>query len=130
MFGGFELRHILGLIVASTMTFGGTWPLFDARGAMLEFGLPARIADTPAASPVMVINGVRTTIIGLLVFTFYSRNQLDLVDLVMAVTGTYAGLVDSYVVWKEGNSRKAVFRLVSSGLLAAWGWAGWTSPRG
>ena len=111
------------------MTFGGIWPLFDARGAMLEFGLPARIADTPASSPVMVINGARTTIIGLLVFTFYSRNQLDLVDLVMAVTGTYAGLVDSYVVWKGGNSRKAVFRLVSSGLLAAWGWAGWTSPR-
>lgn len=110
------------------MTFGGMWPIFDARGAILEFGFPARIADTPAAAPVMVIGSARTTCIGLLVFLFYSRNQLDLVDQVMAVIGAYAGLVDSYVVWKEGRPRKAVFRLVSSWLLAAWGFAGLTAP--
>ena len=61
----------------------------------------------------MVIGQARTACIGLLVFLFYSRNQLDLIDLVMAVTGTYAGLVDGYVVWKEGNPRKATFRLIT-----------------
>lgn len=109
------------------MTFGGMWPIFNAKGSLLEFGFPARIADTPEAAPVMVIGCARTTCIGLLVFLFYSRNQLDLVDQVMAVTGAYAGLVDSYVVWKEGRPRKAIFRLVSSWLIAAWGFAGLTA---
>ncbi|POS72637.1 hypothetical protein DHEL01_v208965 [Diaporthe helianthi] len=128
MSNSFEYRHIPGLIVATTMTFGGMWTFFNARAALLEFGFPARIAHVPEAAPVTIVGQARTTIIGVLVFIFYSRNQLDLVDLVMAVTGTYAGLVDSYIVWREGKPRKALFRLISSGLLAAWGWAGWTSP--
>lgn len=111
------------------MTFGGMWPAFNASGAMREFGFPARIADAPAAAPVMVIGQARGTVIGLLVFLFYSRNQLDLVDDVTAVTAAYCAVVDAYVVWKEGERRNAVFRLVSSGMLAAWGYAGMTSPR-
>lgn len=91
--------------------------MFNAKGAMQEFGFPDKIASAPAAGPVMVIGQVRGTIIGLLVFLFYSRNQLALVDTVMAVTGAYAGLADSYVVWKEGNPRQVLFRLVSSGLV-------------
>lgn len=101
--------------------------MFNARGAMQEFGFPARIASAPAAGPVMVIGQARGTVIGLLVFLFYSRNQFELVDTVMAVTGAYAGLVDSYVVWKEGNPRHALFRLISSGLISLWGYAGWTA---
>lgn len=97
---------------------------------MQEFGFAARIANAPAAGPVMIIGQARGTIIGLLVFLFYSRNQLELVDTVMAVTGLYAGLVDSYVVWKEGNGRYAAFRLISSGLISAWGFAGLTVGRG
>lgn len=114
--------------VASTMTFGGLWPIFNARGAMREFGFPARTAGAPAAAPVMVTGAARTTCIGLLVFLFYSRSQFDLVDQVMAVTGTWAGLVDCVVVWEEGNPRHAIFRIVSSWLLAAWGLAGLTAP--
>lgn len=111
------------------MTFGGIWPLFNAEGAMLDFGFPAHIAKNPAAAPVMKVNGVRTTVIGLLTFLFYSRGQLELVDTVMAVTGAYAGLVDTYLVWKEGYPRWAAFRFISSGFLAAWGYAGLTSAR-
>lgn len=77
----------------------------------------------------MVIGQARGTVIGLLVFLFYSRNRLDLVDEVTAVTAAYCGLVDSCAVWKEGERRNAVFRLVTSGMLAAWGYAGMTSPR-
>lgn len=93
--------------------------MFNPKGAMQEFGFPDKIASAPTSGPVMVIGQVRGTIIGLLVFLFHSRNQLALVDTVMAVTGAYAGLVDSCVVWKEGNPRHALFRFVSSGLIAA-----------
>lgn len=70
---------------------------------MHELGFPARIADAPTATPVKVVGQACGTNIGLLTFVFYSRSHLDLVDLVMAMTGIYCGLVDSYVVWREGN---------------------------
>ncbi|KAJ7033127.1 hypothetical protein C8F04DRAFT_1210959 [Mycena alexandri] len=129
MFEHFSPRHLPALFITTTMTLGGMWPMLNARRAMLEFGLPARIAENPAAAPVMVVGTVRTTIIGLLMLNFYARGQLEVVDTIMAVTGAYAGLVDSYVVWEEGNPSKAVFRLVSSWLIAAWGVAGMTAGR-
>ncbi|ROW10659.1 hypothetical protein VPNG_05110 [Cytospora leucostoma] len=129
MFEQFSLRHIPAVIdsTASTMTLGGIWPMLNPSGAMREFGFPSRIANAPAAAPVMVTGQVRTTAIGLLVSIFYCQGRLDVVDTVMAVTGAYAGLVDSYVVWREGGGPPmALFRLVSSGLIAAWGFAGLT----
>ncbi|KAI1426750.1 hypothetical protein F5Y12DRAFT_255415 [Xylaria sp. FL1777] len=123
------VKHIPALIVASTMTFGGMWSLFHASDAALEFGFPRRIAATPAVAPVFTVGNARTTTIGLLTFIFYARNQLDVVDTIMAVTGAYCGLVDSYVVWKEGNPRKAAFRLASSGFLSACGFFGLTASR-
>ncbi|KAH8896715.1 hypothetical protein GQ53DRAFT_743328 [Thozetella sp. PMI_491] len=109
------------------MTFGGMWPLFDPRGAMLEFGFPARIAEAPAAGPVFAVGNVRTTVLGTLMLTYYFRGKMDVVDTILAVTGGYAGLVDSYIVWREGQTGNAIFRLISSGLLSAWGFAGWTA---
>ena len=129
MFEHFELRHIPTLFTATVMTFGGMWSYFDARAAMLEFGLPDRIASTPAASAVMKINNARTTVIGMCLYTLYFRRELAACDTILAILGAYAGLVDSYVVWKEGNPRKAMFRLVSSGLVSAVGIAGWTAGR-
>ncbi|KAI0866726.1 hypothetical protein F4860DRAFT_1052 [Xylaria cubensis] len=125
----FKFRYIPALIVASTMTFGGMWPLVDPRGSMLEFGLPPRIANAPAAAPVFKSGNARTTVIGLLTFFFYAQNQLEVVDTIMAITGAYCGLVDSYVVWKEGNPRQAVFRFMSSGFLSACGFWGLTAGR-
>jgi hypothetical protein len=54
---------------------------------------------------------------------------MDVVDTFMGVMGAWAGVVDSYVVWKEGDPSKAIFRLVSSWLIAAWGFAGMTAGR-
>jgi hypothetical protein len=122
----FHPRHLPGLLVASTMTFGGMWPFFNAPAAMLEFGLPARIATAPTSFPVFVVGNARTTSIGLMTFYFYSRGQFDVVDVIMAIGGAYCGLVDSYVVWREGKPGKAVFRLVASGFLSAWGFLGLT----
>ncbi|KAI1162482.1 hypothetical protein F5B18DRAFT_652610 [Nemania serpens] len=129
MFEHFHPRHIPALLAGTTMTFGGMWPIFDAPGAMREFGFPDRIAAAPEAAPVMVTGNVRTTIIGLLMLLFYSRGQYDTLDTFLAVTGAYAGLLDSYVVWREGRPGQAVFRLVSSGFLSLWGILGWTAGR-
>ncbi|KAI0391872.1 hypothetical protein F5Y17DRAFT_387856 [Xylariaceae sp. FL0594] len=130
MFEHFHPRHIPALIAGTTMAFGGMWPMLDPRGAMRDFGFPARIANCPEAAPVMVTGNVRTTVLGFLMLLFYSRRQLDLLDTFMAVTGAYAGLVDCYVVWRTGNRKHAVFRLVSSGLISAWGFLGWTAGAG
>ena len=129
MFEHFEPRHIPALFAATVMTFGGMWSFLDARGAMLEFGLPERIASTPAAAAVMHINNARTTVFGMCMYAFYFRRDLAACDTILAILGAYAVLVDSYVVWKEGNPRKAAFRLASSGLLSAVGFAGWTAGR-
>lgn len=129
MFEHFEPRHIPALFTATVMTFGGTWSYFDARGAMLEFGLPDRIANTPSAAAVMHLTNARTTVLGMCLYTLYFRRQLAACDTILAVLGAYAGVVDSYVVWKEGNPRKAAFRLVSSWMISAAGLAGWTAGR-
>ncbi|KAI1262871.1 hypothetical protein F5Y18DRAFT_429742 [Xylariaceae sp. FL1019] len=122
----FRLRHIPALIAGTTMIFGGMWPMIDPRGAMRDFGFSSHIADSPEAAPVMITGSVRTTVLGMLVLLFYSRGQMDVVDTLLAVTGTYAGLVDSFIVWREGNLGHAVFRLFNSGFISAWGIMGWT----
>ncbi|KAI0200754.1 hypothetical protein F4808DRAFT_150803 [Astrocystis sublimbata] len=124
-----KLNHVPALIVATTMTFGGLYSLLNPHGTLSEFGFPPRIAETPAAASPFKVGNVRTTVIGLLTYIFYFRNQLEVVDTILAVTGAYCGLVDSLLVWKEGNKQKAVFRLVSSGFLAACGFLGATAGR-
>lgn len=96
---------------------------------MLEFGLPERIASTPQAAAVMQINNARTTTVGMCMYALYFTRQVTACDTVLAILGAYAGLVDSWVVWRESNPHKAAFRLVSSGLLSAAGFAGLTSGR-
>ncbi|KAI0520764.1 hypothetical protein F5B22DRAFT_50765 [Xylaria bambusicola] len=130
MLGHFQFSHIPALFAGSAMAFGGVWPMFDAPAAMREFGFPAHVANTPAAAPVFVVGNVRTTCLGFLMLLFYARRQLTVVDTCLAVTGAYAGLVDSYVVWKQGNPRMALFRLASSAFLSAWGFLGWTAAAG
>ncbi|KAM7189341.1 hypothetical protein V8F33_010120 [Rhypophila sp. PSN 637] len=124
----FSLRHIPALFQASTTTFGGIWPLFNARGAILEFGFPERVAGEPATHPIMAIGMARTTVLGLLLFLFYFRGQYREVDTLMAVMGFYVGIVDSWFVWKEtGLLGWPAFRLVASWFFGAWGLAGMTA---
>ncbi|PTB73970.1 hypothetical protein M440DRAFT_1339175 [Trichoderma longibrachiatum ATCC 18648] len=122
----FTPRHIMPLLVASATTFGGLWPFWSPKNAMLEFGLPESIAASRAAHPVMVLCSARTTALGMLMFAFYRQKELAAVDTVMSVMGAYLGLVDGYVCWKEGMTGKAVFRCVSGMAIAAWGLAGLT----
>ncbi|KAI0016042.1 hypothetical protein F4780DRAFT_714981 [Xylariomycetidae sp. FL0641] len=128
MFDDFAPRHLPLLFAATTTTFGGMWSLWDAPAAMRAFGLPERVAAAAAAAaPVMNINNARTTALGLCMWTFYLTRQRRAADTVLMIFGAYAGLVDTWVVWKQGRPRKALFRLVGSFLLSAAGWAGWTA---
>ncbi|KAI1098280.1 hypothetical protein F4804DRAFT_132007 [Jackrogersella minutella] len=128
MFEHFKLRHIPPLFVACSTIFGGLWPIFNAKAAMLEFGFPEYIANSSPAYPVMVSQSIRTSAMGLIMFTFYSQNKLGEVDTVMAIMGTYLGIADAYVLWVDSRE-KAVFRLVCGLLIGAWGLAGLTTGR-
>ena len=99
---------------------------FNAEYAILEFGLPERIAISKAAQSIMIISSARTTAIGLSLFTFYFQEKLAAVDTILAILG-YVGLVDGYVCWLEDVPSKAVLRTVSGALIAAWGWFGMTA---
>ncbi|KAI1411795.1 hypothetical protein F5Y13DRAFT_51246 [Hypoxylon sp. FL1857] len=128
MFEHFKLRHIPPLFVACSTAFGGLWPIFDAKAAMLEFGFPEYIANSPLTYPVMVSQSIRTSTLGLIMLIFYSQNKLAEVDTIMAVMGTYIGVMDGYVLSVDSPT-KAVFRVVSGLLIGAWGLAGLTRGR-
>ena len=103
-------------------------PFFNAESAILEFGLPKRIAISKPAQAVMITSSARITAIGMALFTFYFQGTLEAVDTVLAIIG-YVGLVDGYVCWREGVPDKSVFRTASGLLIAAWGWYGMTTGR-
>ncbi|KAJ6537701.1 hypothetical protein B0H19DRAFT_1003421 [Mycena capillaripes] len=124
--GNFALRHIPALFIATTTTFGGLIPFFSAERAMLEFGLPPRIASSPPAQAVMITSSTRITAIGLLLFTFYFQNKLEAVDTVLVTLG-YIGLSDAYVCWREGVPKRGLVRVASGMAFAVWGWLGMTA---
>ncbi len=126
MFANFALRHIPPLLVATALTFGGLMPFFNAEYAILEFGLPKRIAMSKPAQSIMIVSSARTTAIGLALFTFYFQKEFVAVDTMLAILG-YVGLVDGYVCWLEDVPYQAVFRTISGALIAAWGWFGTTA---
>ncbi|CAG8981796.1 hypothetical protein HYALB_00004739 [Hymenoscyphus albidus] len=121
----FALGHIPALFVATATTFGGLMPFFNAEHAILEFGLPQRIASSKPAQSVMILSSARISTLGLTLFVFYFQEKLAAVDTIMLLLG-YVGLVDGYVCWLEGVPKKAMFRLASGLLIAGCGWFGLT----
>lgn len=128
MFEDFALRHIPPLLVAAALTFGGLMPFFNAEYAILEFGLPKRVAVSKPAQSIMIVSSARITAIGIALFTFYLQGHLEALDTILLILG-YVGLVDGYVCWLEGVPGKATFRTLSGTLIAAWGWYGMTLSR-
>ncbi|KAK3368531.1 hypothetical protein B0H63DRAFT_488640 [Podospora didyma] len=126
-FEHFSPRHIPAIILASTTTLGGFWPMLNAHSAILAFGFPPRIAETPAAHPVMIAGQSRSTILGVLIFTLYFRRRYAEIDTLMAIMGFWGGLVDTYLVWKHGKPEKALFRLATLWSFAALGYFGLTA---
>ncbi|KAI1402481.1 hypothetical protein F4819DRAFT_280192 [Hypoxylon fuscum] len=128
MFEHFKLRHIPPLFVACATSFGGLWPLFDPKAALLEFGFPSFIAESPPVYPVMVTQSIRTSTLGLIMLTFYYQKKLAEVDTVMAIMGVYVGVMDGYVL-RNDMPGKALFRFLSGLAIGAWGLAGLTKGR-
>ncbi|KXH65714.1 hypothetical protein CSAL01_03224 [Colletotrichum salicis] len=107
-------RQILPLFVATTTTFGGLFALFNPAGSIKAFGLPHRIASSPIAHATFSLASARTSVIGLLIYTFYVRGDFGAIDTVLLTSGLYCGIVDGYVCYKEGEPGKALFRVLSS----------------
>jgi hypothetical protein len=129
MFERFNPRDIPPLIVAFGTCYTGLRALWNAPSTMLTFGFSPRVVAIPETHPVMVCCQVRTTILGMVIFAFYFQEKFHEIDTVMAIMGTYAGLVDSYVFTNDGAPGKAVFRLAVGLLIGTWGWAGMTGAR-
>jgi hypothetical protein len=123
----FSPRHIPVLFIATTQALGGFIPLISARRAMLDFGLPPRIASSPEAQAVMRVGAARTLVTGLTCFMLYSRGLLAELDLVVGTLGACFGAIDAWVCWREGAQGKAMFRGTCGALIAAWGLSGMTS---
>jgi hypothetical protein len=127
MFENFTLNHIPALFVATALTFGGMVPLFNAKSAIREMGLPQRLYNSKEAQSIMMLGMGRTTVIGLALYTFYFQSKFVEVDTLLAILGAYLGTIDAYVCVKEGVVGKAVFRGSSGAVIAAIGWFGTTS---
>lgn len=125
MFQDFQYRHIPALLVAGTQFWGTIWWLIGGtRSVLIQFGLPARVADIPETWPVWHIGNARTACLGILVFIFYSRRQYDVLDIFLAVMGCLALVDDIILISTEGQSMG--FYLYSSGIFASAGLMGFT----
>lgn len=129
MFAHFQPRHIPALYVGFAMTFGGLWPFFNASSSLSAFGFPPHISGSSTAWPVVEAYGTRTSLIGILVYTFYFQQKYVEVDTVVALVGFYAGILDAYVVAKQGKPRYALFRMIASFAIGTWGFYGLTEGR-
>ena len=54
-------------------------------------------------------------------FIFYAQRRFDVLDTFLIVNGAYLGLVDCYILWKEGLPSAGVFRLLGSSVFAVLG---------
>lgn len=101
----------------------GLWPLRNAKAAeaaIHAFGLAHRIARSLEAQSTFIIYSSRMTFMGLALYTLYFRRMYSAMDSIMLLLG-WAGVVDGHIYWKEDVSGKAVFRLLSSIVVAALG---------
>ena len=81
------LRHLPGLFVASTETFGGAAAFVDARWCLAAYGLPERFVRSPEAQTMMIVNSSKITVLGLLLFAFHYQQQYAAVDQVLFAMG-------------------------------------------
>ena len=122
----FSLYHIPAFITSLTSMSGSPWSLLSPSSSLSEFGFLPAISNSRAAQPVMVVAQTRGAILGVLTAIFYLRGQYADVDLIMAIYGGYSGVVDGWVMYKEGRPGKGLFRLVASWCIMAAGLGGWT----
>jgi len=121
----FRLPHIPVLLAATTMSVGAVVPLWNPVAAIRAYGLPDRIAKSPAAHACFKAYGARSTCFGAAIWIFYLQGKLDAVDTILALQA-YAGAVDAWVCYSEGVPRTAFSRAVAGLLVGGWGLLGLT----
>ncbi|KAG8630073.1 hypothetical protein KVT40_001692 [Elsinoe batatas] len=119
-FSHYQHRQLPALLLATTITIGGTMPLFNPERAILTFGLPQRIASTRETWPVMTSGSARVTAMGLGIWGMYLAGHTKAIDVFMS-SFIYIGLVDGWVCYQEGVTNKAIFRLLSSATVSLLG---------
>ncbi|EXJ67066.1 uncharacterized protein A1O5_09712 [Cladophialophora psammophila CBS 110553] len=122
----FRTLHAPVLLVATCLTFGGMIPFWNPHGAILEFGLPERIAISEPAHTSFIISGARVSALGMAIWVFYLQGKLAAVDTILALL-LYVGGADAYVCWQEGVPMSAIFRAVSGIVIGGWGMLGLTA---
>ncbi|KAH7077935.1 hypothetical protein BKA63DRAFT_274934 [Paraphoma chrysanthemicola] len=129
MFEHFSPRHIPPLLLATIWTIGGTMSLTSGpEAAILTFGLTPKIASSPAAWPLIKLEGSRITTIGLSLWGIYLGGHLEAMDTLLACVGWMA-VIDGVVCRKDGVEGKARVRAGYQGVVAVWGLLGMTSGK-
>ncbi|KAF4548416.1 Hypothetical protein D9617_28g065220 [Elsinoe fawcettii] len=113
LFSHYQHRHIPALLLAATITIGGTMPLYNPERAILTFGLPQRIASVRETWPVMASGSARVSAMGLGIWAMYFAGHTKAIDVFMS-SFIYIGIVDGWICYQEGVTGAALFRLISS----------------
>lgn len=100
----FSLCHIPTLLCATVLTLASPMTFFLPLPSLIDsFGFPPHIANSPAAWPIFQANNARGTVLGVLMFYFYVKGRYDVCDVFLVVEGGYLGLVDAWLVAREGR---------------------------
>ncbi|KAE9574525.1 hypothetical protein CGMCC3_g9618 [Colletotrichum fructicola] len=116
----FHPVHALPLLLATTFTIGGAMPLWNPSGAIREFGLPEHIQTSTEAQSAWKIYGIRMSLWGVAMWTFFLRGNFEALDTMMSLF-VGMGAVDGYVCYCEGVPGQGLFRFGTSVVLGLWG---------
>lgn len=96
--------------------------------ATLTYGLSYKIASSPAAWPLIRVEGSRVTTIGLAICGIYLGGHLEAMDTLLACIGWMA-INDGIVCAKDGSPGSARMRATYQSVVALWGLFGMTSGK-
>ncbi|KAF2204383.1 hypothetical protein GQ43DRAFT_437962 [Delitschia confertaspora ATCC 74209] len=129
MFEQFALRHLPPLILATSISIGGTVPyIYGPQAALVMFGFPEHIAASKAAWPIIKVGSARVTTMGLAIWGMYLGGYLEAMDILFATMGWIA-LIDGLVCSQEGAPGSTMFRVSTTSAVALWGLLGMTSGK-
>jgi len=102
--------------------------LSSPESALLTYGFSPQIASSPAAWPVIQVEGSRVTTIGLALWGMYLGGHVAAMDVLLAAVGWMA-VVDGIVCGEFGAEGSARTRAGYQGVVAVWGLLGMTRGR-
>ncbi|KIW89011.1 uncharacterized protein Z519_10496 [Cladophialophora bantiana CBS 173.52] len=79
----FRTLHAPVLLVATCLTFGGRIPFWNPHVAILEFGLPERIATSEPTHASFVISRARVSALEMAIWVFNLQGKLAAVDTIL-----------------------------------------------